>query len=103
MSIAQQLYEGLEIGGEENVGLISYMRTDSVKLSEDSKRSAREYISKKYGKEYLPQTPNKFKSKKSAQEAHEAIRPTHLNKTPQDLKEYLDAQQYKLYKFVSNP
>ncbi|MFH1783252.1 MAG: type I DNA topoisomerase [Candidatus Omnitrophota bacterium] len=102
MSIAQQLYEGLEIGGEENVGLITYMRTDAVRISKDSQEAARDYILKKYGKEYLPPTPNKFKSKKSAQEAHEAIRPTLHLREPDSIKDRLTVDQYKLYTLIWN-
>ncbi|MFH1479338.1 MAG: type I DNA topoisomerase [Candidatus Omnitrophota bacterium] len=102
MSIAQQLYEGLDIGEEGNVGLITYMRTDSVNISKQSQEAARKYILNKYGKEYLPESPNKFKSKKSAQEAHEAIRPALELREPESIKQYLTLDQYKLYSLIWN-
>ncbi|MFC1624061.1 type I DNA topoisomerase [Candidatus Omnitrophota bacterium] len=102
MRIAQQLYEGMEIGKEGNTGLITYMRTDSVKVSKESEECARSYVTDKYGKEYLPSVPNKFKSKKRAQEAHEAIRPALPLKEPGDLEEYLNQDQIKLYTLIWN-
>ncbi len=102
MQIAQQLYEGLEIGKGDSEGLITYMRTDAVRLSKESTDSARSYITKKYGKEYLPHVPNKFKSKKAAQEAHEAIRPTLPLREPNTIKEYLSEDQFKLYTLIWN-
>ncbi len=102
MRIAQQLYEGLEIGKEGNVGLITYMRTDAVRLSKDSMEAARKYIHDKYSKEHLPHTPNKFKSKKSAQEAHEAIRPSLPLREPKAIKKYLTEEQLKLYTLIWN-
>jgi DNA topoisomerase-1 len=102
MKVAQQLYEGLEIGKEGNIGLITYMRTDAVRVSKESLDEARSYIINKYGKEYLPETPNKFKSKKTAQEAHEAIRPTLPLREPESVKEYLSEDQYKLYSLIWN-
>ncbi len=102
MRTAQQLYEGLEIGEEGNVGLITYMRTDAVRISKGSTDSARDYILKKYGKEYMPAAPNKFKSRKSAQEAHEAIRPTLPLREPGSLEKYLTPDQYKLYTLIWN-
>ncbi len=100
MMIAQQLYEGIEIGNGEPVGLITYMRTDSVNISKEAIEGARQWIPHNYGQQYLPETPNRFKSKKSAQEAHEAIRPSDVGRTPADLKAYLDADQYKLYELI---
>ncbi|MEE8317573.1 MAG: DNA topoisomerase, partial [Candidatus Omnitrophota bacterium] len=102
MRTAQQLYEGLEIGKHEEVGLITYMRTDAVRVSKGSVEEARDYIVKKYGKEYLPATPNRFKSKKSAQEAHEAIRPTLPLREPGHVEKYLTPEQYKLYTLIWN-
>ena len=102
MRVAQQLYEGLEIGKEQNVGLITYMRTDSVRLSKESTEEARTYIVKKYGKEYVPETPNKFKSKKLAQEAHEAIRPTLPLIEPNSIQALLTSDQFKLYTLIWN-
>jgi DNA topoisomerase-1 len=97
MRNAQDLYEGIEIGGEEPIGLITYMRTDSVNISNDAIEQVRSFISDNYGEKYLPETPNKYKSKKSAQEAHEAIRPTDVMRKPEDIKKYLTDDQYKLY------
>ncbi len=102
MRTAQQLYEGLEIGKEGNVGLITYMRTDAVRVSKESEKGARGYVLKKYGKEYLPETPNRFKSKKSAQEAHEAIRPALPLREPESIEKYLTPEQYKLYSLIWN-
>lgn len=102
MRVAQQLYEGLEIGEDDNVGLITYMRTDAVRVSKESVQEARSYIAKKYGKEYLPEAPNKFKSKKAAQEAHEAIRPTLPLRDPDSLKGHLTSDQFKLYTLIWN-
>ncbi len=102
MQVAQQLYEGLEIGEQDSEGLITYMRTDAVRLSKESTDSARIYITKKYGKEYLPATPNKFKSKKAAQEAHEAIRPTLPLREPESIRQYLNEDQLKLYTLIWN-
>jgi DNA topoisomerase-1 len=100
MSIAQKLYEGLELGEEGPVGLITYMRTDSVRVSNDALVEARSYIKENYGDQYLPATPNTFKVKKSAQDAHEAIRPTFANKIPDSIKEFLSDEEYKLYKLI---
>ena len=102
MRIAQQLYEGLEIGEEGNEGLITYMRTDAVRLSKDSMDAARKYILDKYSKEHLPHVPNKFKSKKSAQEAHEAIRPSLPLREPKAINKYLTEDQLKLYTLIWN-
>ena len=102
MKIAQQLYEGLELGHEEKVGLITYMRTDAVRISKDSQDSARKYILEKYGPEFVPSMPNVYKSKKSAQEAHEAIRPTLPLREPNSVKEFLTPDQFKLYTLIWN-
>jgi DNA topoisomerase-1 len=102
MRIAQQLYEGLPIGEEGSVGLISYMRTDSVKVSKDSQEDAKKYILDKYGKEFLPEVPNVYKSKKLAQEAHEAIRPTLPLREPGSVQGYLTVDQLKLYTLIWN-
>ncbi|MCW5936460.1 MAG: type I DNA topoisomerase [Fimbriimonadaceae bacterium] len=100
MQIAQQLYEGIDIGGER-VGLITYMRTDSLSLAERAVSEARTVIADLYGKEYVPAKPRQYKSKaKNAQEAHEAIRPTDLGRRPQDVQRHLDADQYKLYELI---
>ena len=101
MVVAQQLYEGLSIGSEGSVGLITYMRTDSVQVAESAVDEAREYVITKYGKEYLPEKPRQFKTKsKSAQEAHEAIRPTSINRDPESLKSILNNDQYRLYNLI---
>jgi DNA topoisomerase-1 len=101
MRTAQALYEGIEIGSLGSVGLITYMRTDSTHLSPDAIAMSREFIQNKYGEKYLPQKPNYFtSSNKSAQEAHEAIRPTDVTLTPEKIKSSLTEQQYKLYKII---
>jgi len=100
MRIAQQLYEGLEIGKEGTVGLITYMRTDSVRVSEGAIVQVRDTIEKKFGREYLPKEPNRYVSKKTAQEAHEAIRPTSAFREPDVIKSYLSTDQYKLYRLI---
>lgn len=100
MRIAQQLYEGLDIGKEETVGLITYMRTDSVRVASSAIEEARDFIDKKFGHEYLPPAPNVYKSKKAAQEAHEAIRPTSVAREPDLIRDYLTTDQYKLYKLI---
>ena len=100
MVIAQQLYEGIEISGGVT-GLITYMRTDSVSLSKDSTDDAKSFIFKEFGKEYAASSPRAFKTKtKRAQEAHEAIRPTDVSRTPENLKKYLDQKQLKLYALI---
>ncbi len=100
MMMAQQLYEGVEIGNEGAVGLITYMRTDSVRISEDALKEARKYILEHFGEEYLPSKPRVFKTKSAAQDAHEAIRPSYTERNPESLKEWLSADQYKLYKLI---
>lgn len=100
MMIAQQLYEGIEIDQEDPMGLITYMRTDSVNISNEALGRVREYIGKEFGGQYLPETPNRFKSKKLAQEAHEAIRPTDVFNAPQKMRKYLSDEQYKLYELI---
>lgn len=103
MMIAQQLYEGVKIGKDGHVGLITYMRTDSLNLSMESMLAAKKMIEEKFGKKYALDNPRFFKNKsKGAQEAHEAIRPTHPEKDPESLKEYLDPKQYRVYKLIWN-
>ncbi|MCK5375084.1 MAG: type I DNA topoisomerase, partial [Alphaproteobacteria bacterium] len=102
MRIAQKLYEGIEIGDEGSVGLITYMRTDSVRVAEEAQEEARAFIRGEFGKEYLPAKPPVYKSKKSAQEAHEAIRPTSLLRPPDAIKSGLPRDQYNLYKLIWN-
>lgn len=101
MMVAQELYEGVEIKGLGLTGLITYMRTDSLRISEEARNSAAEFILKNYGKEYLPEKPNAYKSKNNAQDAHEAIRPTHPELTPADVKQSgVSNDQYRLYKLI---
>ena len=102
MMVAQQLYEGIELGEEGAVGLITYMRTDSNRLAAEAQQAAREYIDQTYGKEFVPEKPPVYKSKASAQEAHEAIRPTYLSKTPEAIKQHLNKDQNALYKLIWN-
>ncbi|CDC18278.1 dNA topoisomerase [Clostridium sp. CAG:306] len=101
MQIAQKLYEGIEIGGEP-VGLITYMRTDSVRISDDAQAAAKDFITDSYGVNYYPKTPNNYvKGKgKNVQDAHEAIRPSYIEKTPDSIKQYLTSEQYRLYKLI---
>ncbi len=100
MLIAQQLYEGIDIGTDSPVGLITYMRTDSVHIASEAINEARSLILKKFGKDYLPEKPNVYKVKKFAQEAHEAIRPSLISKEPESLKEFLTPEQHKLYEII---
>jgi len=100
MSVAQQLYEGIDIGSEGTVGLITYMRTDSVRVAEAAQREARQYASSTYGPNYVPEAPRVYRSRKSAQDAHEAIRPTSVHRTPDKLKPFLRSDQFKVYKLV---
>jgi DNA topoisomerase I len=100
MALAQRLYEGLELGEEGSIALITYMRTDSFHVSSDALAQVRELISGRFGGHYLPERPNYYKSKKDAQEAHEAIRPTDVSRTPEDVRKYLDADLFKLYQLI---
>ncbi|HYG74624.1 MAG TPA: type I DNA topoisomerase [Planctomycetota bacterium] len=100
MRVAQQLYEGVPLGEQGPVALITYMRTDSFRISNDALTECRDIISKKYGDKYLPEKPNIYASRKGAQEAHECIRPTHVEIAPQDVKQYLSDEQFKLYKLI---
>ena len=100
MSIAQQLYEGVDIEGEGTVGLITYMRTDSLRLSDEATAAAKDFILSRYGTEYYPGKPRVYKTKSGAQDAHEAIRPSNVALTPEDIKKSLTAEQYKLYKLI---
>jgi DNA topoisomerase I len=100
MMLAQRLYEGLALGSKGTVGLITYMRTDSVRLSDDALEAVRAFIPERYGKEYLPASPNVYKSKKSAQEAHEAIRPSDVTIDPQSIQEYLEKDLFNLYQLI---
>ena len=100
MMIAQRLYEGVELGEEGSVGLITYMRTDSTRVSNDALAEVREYITSQYGDGYLPAQPNTYKEKKDAQGAHEAIRPTSAMRHPDQIKQYLKEDEYKVYKLI---
>ena len=100
MKVAQQLYEGVEISGVGTTGLITYMRTDSLRISEEARGAGTAFISARYGKQYLPSKPRYYKTKNGAQDAHEAIRPTDVNLTPERVKDSLTAEQHKLYKLI---
>lgn len=100
MKAAQELYEGVEIKGQGSMGLITYMRTDSLRISKDAIKDAVEYISGRWGKQYLPATPRHFKSRANAQDGHEAIRPASVAMTPELVKDSLTSDQYKLYKLI---
>lgn len=102
MQIAQKLYEGIELGADGAVGLITYMRTDSVRISEDAQEAAKEFILDNYGEKYYPKEPNNYvkSGKKNVQDAHEAIRPSYPSRTPQSIKQYLTSEQYRLYKLI---
>ena len=100
MAIAQQLYEGVDISGEGTVGLITYMRTDSLRLSEEALGAARTFILGRYGKDYYPAATRRFKTKEGAQDAHEAIRPSNVELTPERIKHDLTGEQYRLYRLI---
>ncbi len=100
MMIAQRLYEGVDLGEEGTVGLITYMRTDSTRVSNDAIAEVRELIGKEFGTEFLPEAPNAYKSKKDTQDAHEAIRPTSAARHPEDVKQYLQEDEFKVYKLI---
>ena len=102
MRIAQQLYEGLALGDEGEAGLITYMRTDSTRLADEAVQEARQYIHEHYGQDYVPSQPRRYRSQKAAQEAHEAIRPTSVLRTPDRVKPYLSAEQHALYTLIWN-
>ena len=102
MQVAQKLYEGIEIDGTP-VGLITYMRTDSVRVSDDAQTMTKDFILSNYGEKYYPETPNVYtKGKQNVQDAHEAIRPSYPERTPESIKQYLDSDQFKLYKLIWN-
>jgi DNA topoisomerase-1 len=102
MTLAQRLYEGVELGEEGQTALITYMRTDSVRLSPDAVAGARDYVAARWGKEYLPAEPVQFKTKKSAQDAHEAIRPTALEYPPEKVQPFLERDMFRLYELIWN-
>jgi DNA topoisomerase-1 len=100
MMLAQRLYEGIELGPEGSVGLITYMRTDSTRVSDDALQEARAYIAERYGGAYLPEKPNIYKTKKEAQDAHEAIRPTSVLRTPESIARFLSEDELKVYRLI---
>jgi DNA topoisomerase-1 len=100
MGVAQRLYEGIDLGAEGTTGLITYMRTDSPRVAPDAIQAAREWVGKQLGSQYLPETPNHYKGKKDAQDAHEAIRPTDASRTPESIARYLSDEQLKLYTLI---
>ena len=102
MGIAQRLYMGVELGEEGAVGLITYMRTDSPRISPEMTAAARTYINDTYGEQYVPEKPNAYRSSKTAQEAHEAIRPTSLENTPEKVAQYLSREELNLYTLIWN-
>jgi DNA topoisomerase-1 len=102
MLIAQQLYEGIDIGEDNPVGLITYMRTDSPNVAVEAITEVREHIERSFGKNFLPDKPNVYKAKKSAQEAHEAIRPSYISRSPESLKDFLNHDQIRLYELIYN-
>ena len=102
MQIVQQLYEGIELAGEGIQGLVTYIRTDSVRISDEAMESVRAYIPERFGEEFLPKEKNEFKGRKNAQDAHEAIRPTNVLRTPESIKASLSREQYMLYRLIYN-
>ena len=99
MGIAQKLYMGVDIGSD-TIGLITYMRTDSVRVAPEALTEVREYVGKEYGKDFLPDSPNFYKSKKDTQDAHEAIRPTDVMRDPESMEKYLQPNEYRVYKLI---
>ncbi|MBQ8555155.1 MAG: type I DNA topoisomerase [Clostridia bacterium] len=102
MQVVQQLYEGIDLEGEGTQGIVSYIRTDSVRISDDALAALRAYIPERFGDEYLPEKPNEYKGRKNAQDAHEAIRPTDVRRTPEKIKASLTKEQYNLYRLIYN-
>jgi DNA topoisomerase-1 len=100
MRIAQQLYEGIDIGKEGTIGLVTYIRTDSIRIAETAQEETKEYIKNRFGTKYLPSKPRIFKTKSNAQNAHEAIRPTSVAREPDGIKSFLSRDQYRLYKLI---
>ncbi|NMA67779.1 MAG: type I DNA topoisomerase, partial [Clostridiaceae bacterium] len=100
MRIAQQLYEGINVGSEGTIGLVTYIRTDSNRVSSEAQTEARRFIKEKFGSDYVPKKPNVYKSRKSAQDAHEAIRPTSAYRRPEDLEPFLSRDQFRLYQLI---
>jgi len=102
MQVVQQLYEGIDLEGEGTQGIVTYIRTDSVRISDEALSALREYIPERFGEEYLPETPNEYKGRKNAQDAHEAIRPTDVRRTPEKIKASLTKEQFNLYRLIYN-
>ena len=102
MQVVQQLYEGVDLEGEGTQGLVTYIRTDSVRISDDALNALREYIPERFGSDYLPEKPNEFRGRKNAQDAHEAIRPTDVRRTPESIKASLSKEQFNLYRLIYN-
>ncbi len=102
MQVVQQLYEGIDLEGEGTQGIVTYIRTDSVRISDEALANLRDYIGKRFGEAYLPEIPNEYKGRKNAQDAHEAIRPTDVNRTPDQIKGSLTKEQYNLYRLIYN-
>lgn len=100
MQVVQQLYEGIDLGKSGTVGLVTYIRTDSVRVSAEAVEAARDFICTQYGNEYCPDVPNQYKGRKNAQDAHEAIRPTNIEQTPEMIKPFLTKEQYHLYRLI---
>ncbi|MGN0793379.1 MAG: type I DNA topoisomerase [Aristaeellaceae bacterium] len=102
MQVVQQLYEGIDLEGEGTQGIVTYIRTDSVRISDEAMAALREFIPERFGTEYLPEKPNEYKGRKNAQDAHEAIRPTDVRRTPDQIKASLTKEQYNLYRLIYN-
>jgi DNA topoisomerase-1 len=102
MQVAQRLYEGVDMGADGSLGLITYMRTDSTRISDDALVAVRDRITSNWGAEYVPERPNFYRSKKGAQDAHEAIRPTYFDRDPESIKRFLSKDEYALYKLIWN-
>ncbi|GAB6149943.1 type I DNA topoisomerase [Clostridium novyi] len=100
MSVAQQLYEGIDIKGKGTIGLITYMRTDSVRISDEAQKNARQFITENFGQNYVPESIRNFKGKKNIQDAHEAIRPTYIELAPDEIKDNLKPDQFKIYNLI---
>ena len=102
MQVVQQLYEGVDLEGEGTQGIVSYIRTDSVRISDEALAALRDYIPERFGADYLPEVPNEYKGRKNAQDAHEAIRPTDVRRTPEKIKASLTKEQFNLYRLIYN-
>ena len=100
MMIAQQLYEGIEVKGHGSIGLVTYIRTDSTRISAEAQKAAKEYVKTNYGQKYLPKETRVYKNRSASQDAHEAIRPTYVDLVPADIKGSLTNDQYRLYNLI---